>query len=51
MRQPNPAFQQENEFVRQAKQQAAALGLCPEVIQNRYTMRIELIWPFAFGKG
>jgi GNAT superfamily N-acetyltransferase len=39
---PTPAFQQENEFARKARQQAAALGLDPEVTRNRYTMRIEL---------
>ena len=37
-----PAFQQEGEFVRRAKKQAAAQGLDPEIVKNRYTMRIDL---------
>jgi GNAT superfamily N-acetyltransferase len=37
-----PAPQQENDFVRTAKEQATALGLDPEVTRNTYTMRIEL---------
>jgi len=36
------AFQEEGEFVRKAKEQAAAQGLDPEVVKNRYTIRAEL---------
>lgn len=37
-----PAFEEENQFVKTMKEQAAAQGLNPEHIKNKYTMRLDL---------
>jgi GNAT superfamily N-acetyltransferase len=38
----NPAFQNENDFVRQLREEAIAAGLDPESFKNSYTMRLVL---------
>ena len=38
----DPAFEKEGPLVQKAKEQAQAQGLDPDVVKNRYTMRMEL---------
>ena len=39
---PNPAFQEENDFVRKLREEAKAMGLDAEAFRNSYTMRLDL---------
>ena len=38
----NPAFEQENDFVRRLREEATSRGLDPETVKNSYTMRLDL---------
>ena len=38
-------IEQENEFVQTMREQAAARGIDPSTIANRYVMRRKLSWP------